>query len=379
MRDARIHTGHLSAITISPRNRVGLSTNCDVDQEIFASLEYLSEIPSVGKKFIKELSKKDNAFAEERFSSFQAFIRQSKTFYTSAKTLHYRASPLNYYYSFLNLAKAYICLTDTDDLSRRIRHGLKHQFTEGDLKDQFISATFPDGIFSKFYHKLFETIPTGEIRLNIVTLLGYCTDIAHEFTTGGFGVNRTHTAKFNIAVNVNKAFGNLAISGFAHFDDETKRNIVQHFEEVRPNKAVVKEEFGIPASLQKNLNFFETIKLYDTEEKEGGKVDANEISVDCYQALRQVFMSNPYEDDRDFYICLPLTTNPYIPFNEITAIYIVMYYLGSLIRYYPRYLEKILASADAWIIERFAAGTPTTFLRHVSNLILNQDRIYRSR
>lgn len=181
-------------------------------------------------------------------------------------------------------------------------------------------------------------------------------------------------AKFNVAVSNNQAFGNLAIHGYQFFDSETINAFTQCFEEVKPNKAAVREEFDIYASDLGNLNFFETKTTYPLPTPTSAPTA--QIAQDCRKALKPIYMSNPYKDTSDFLVCLPLTEAPYVPFNEVAAIYAIMYYLGSLIRYYPRYLEKLLHSKDAWIIERFCEGSPSTFLRHISNLILNEDRVY---
>ena len=42
-------------------------------------------------------------------------------------------------------------------------------------------------------------------------------------------------------------------------------------------------------------------------------------------------------------------------------------HLGSLVRYRPQFLEALLATKDAWIIERFIKQAPITFLRHMRN------------
>ena len=53
--------------------------------------------------------------------------------------------------------------------------------------------------------------------------------------------------------------------------------------------------------------------------------------------------------------------------------------MGSLVRYNPDYIEKILQSKEAWIIERFVNGAPITFLRYLANSILSTDFIYIKR
>ncbi len=66
-------------------------------------------------------------------------------------------------------------------------------------------------------------------------------------------------------------------------------------------------------------------------------------------------------------------------FSEPLAIYVLMFYLGSLVRYYPYYLEQLLESKYARIIECFLAGAPETFLRHMTNLILDHNYVLVNR
>jgi len=65
--------------------------------------------------------------------------------------------------------------------------------------------------------------------------------------------------------------------------------------------------------------------------------------------------------------------------NEPVAIYAIMFYLGSLVRYHPEILEAMLAKRDAWMIESFIKSTPTTFLRYIRNLFDENNIVYEQR
>jgi len=164
-----------------------------------------------------------------------------------------------------------------------------------------------------------------------------------------------------------------AVEGRQNFTEEFFR----HFEEVEFNKDLARGQFELYAEQKRSYRFFETRRQYPHDDN--NIIPNSRIAGDCYAALRRFYQSNPYSEEYcDFLLCLPLE-NTTLPFNEILATYASMYYLGSLIRYFPRYLEQILASKDAWLIERFVKGSPITFLRHVSNMILGEDRIYSTR
>ena len=65
--------------------------------------------------------------------------------------------------------------------------------------------------------------------------------------------------------------------------------------------------------------------------------------------------------------------------NEALAIYLAMYYLGSLVRYRPWVLEEMLNTQEAWLVERFVKSAPITFLRHARNMIDHQYVAYGMR
>lgn len=61
-----------------------------------------------------------------------------------------------------------------------------------------------------------------------------------------------------------------------------------------------------------------------------------------------------------------------------SAVYVIMYYLGSLVIYFPSYLENLYDSKHAWIIERFVTCADIIFLRNMANNILRHHYIYSS-
>jgi len=335
----------------------------------------LVDIAEVGREFLLK-----RGLAVEQidtaFGLFQSFVRQAKTFYQSAAHLHFRASPLNYYYAFLNLAKALISIADPDSVNQRISHGLHHLHVDGPLRDQSIVTR--QGVFPRFYHVLTGQVIPDNTRLGVISLLSYSTDIAYEFVSAGFGIQPILPAIFRIQRGNEGSHATLAIRDFGaaearpDFTDEFFR----HFEEVEFNKDLARAQFELYAEQKRSYRFFETRTQYPDD---NNIIPNLRIAGDCRAALRRFYQSNPYSEEYcDFLLCLPLE-NTTLPFNEMLATYASMYYLGSLIRYFPRYLEQILASKDAWLIERFVKGSPITFLRHVSNMILGEDRIYSTR
>jgi hypothetical protein len=180
---------------------IELLTTQPTDDEIFASLEYISEIDKVGLKFFKDLHLKN---PRKSLLSFRAFIRQAKTFYYAAKQLNYRASTLLYYYSFLNLAKAYVTVSNPEKVTGRITHGLAYEQVKGGLNNQGVLVTKNEGVFHKLYEKETLTKIPSKLKLNIKSLLGYCTDVNYEYEMAGFGNRKVIPVKVRLLSNIKR-------------------------------------------------------------------------------------------------------------------------------------------------------------------------------
>lgn len=364
-------------IDISPRPRRLLSTTRSIDDEVFASLEYISEIEDVGINYIKRFG---HSKPKKAFLLFQSFVRQAKTFYESASHLNYRASALIYYYSFLNLAKAYICLADPVFVSSPLTHGLRHSFQPGKFSTQYVT-TERKGVFKKFYELMIDREIPPKTNLNIARILGYCTDIEHEYTSAGYGNPRIIPAGIRLLSNqkLRISWPILVIGSFEIIlpYKKTLNAFNEYFELIEPPKDIIRQVFGLLVQEQRGYSFFESKTAYPWIS--GDLVPLPQIVEACFSALHNLYETNVYNDQLTIFLNAPLRKNLQIPFSQVLSIYTVMFYLGSLVRYRPDYLEKLLNSKDGWIIERFTYSAPSTFLRSIANLILGQDYVYKTR
>ena len=85
-----------------------------------------------------------------------------------------------------------------------------------------------------------------------------------------------------------------------------------------------------------------------------------------------------FKNEYDFDICLSYGPGG-IPMAEHLAIYAVMFYLSSLVRYRPDYLELMLATRPSWLIETFVVSCSVTFLRLIISRIVGQELILSRR
>lgn len=319
MRPARPAPAYIRQIPVKPLSRIELRTNDTVKNEVFGSLEFLSEVEEVGKKFLQDRGHTLNI--HKSYLQLQSFVRQAKTFYDAAEVLHYRASTLNYYYSFLNLVKAYICLSEPAYVDGRVGHGLTHDLKGHRLSRQFVVAQ-RSGVFPKFYKLVTGRTLSSGTRLKIVDLLGYCSDVGLEYQQAGFGLHRNLPCKYAVIVNRNegKAFPLLAIVHFEQLEKFrlTLATFTKYFEEVDFHKGLAREVFDISAEVKQSYRFFESRNEYKLTPD--GSLPAGDIVRESYHALEKLFISNPYGDGFDFLLAQPLRRNLQIPLNEIVAI-----------------------------------------------------------
>ena len=160
-----------------PLNKVVFATNNTIKREVINSIRLYSEIKDLGKDI---LTRHGHVTLTYSFDRFQAYVRQSLTFFEAAEALHYRASPLLYYYSFMNFVKAIIFLHDPTFTSGHINHGISpNRKMVGTLGNHVVTAA--QGVFSHFYqHITNTTIPNGT-RLRMQNLLSYVSDIGFEY------------------------------------------------------------------------------------------------------------------------------------------------------------------------------------------------------
>lgn len=356
-----------------------VTTTIDVETDLWNALEYYSEVEEVGLAVVqgRQPSRSDH---HEIFKSFQAFVRQAKSYYSSAKTLHYRSSSLLYYYAFLNLVKALLVLKDPDSImGQRVMHGLSYNPSTPSKNFSLETVTVSNGAFPLFYENIMgQSIPTKGFAFTIVDLFAYCLTIGYQYGLAGLGQTKIILALAAIATNrpTQEAWTLLAIPTFDSVDatQQLKQQLLSAYEEVSLPAHLGHTVFGLNAVAYLNHRFFQTI----TPDKflPSGALNLGEVASRLTTALRPYMGISPYDDGSNFQVVLPLGPTE-TPVSQDVAIYVVMFYLSSLIRYRPAYLEELLDHKPAWLIESFVNSTPETFLRIIVSRITNNRLVFR--
>lgn len=271
---------------------------------------------------------------------------------------------LLYYYAFLNLAKATL---EAHGRTYQGAHGLtaRPNVAVPDLSLQDIEVR-TTGIFPGFYEQQFGTPLPANIRLNLRALLAYVTDIGFQYDQCGFGSAAVFGDCFGRLLSYapsNIGWVTIAVDrnyDFSLLPEPNRSTFDATYQEVTMPKDRARDSFGIFAEALRAYRFYEMRTPIDTTDG----VNPG-ILVRCLCYPLHGFIEPPLiENTGDFALSRPLTI-PADSFvmNEATAIYLSTFFLGSLVRYHPYYLEDLLGSNASWLLESFTESAPLTLLR----------------
>jgi YaaC-like Protein len=365
--------------TFDRRIKRELSTSAPIAEEIFSALEFYSEIDEVGLKFLKTNAGCNEADSKIIYPKFQAFVRQAKTFFIPAESLHHRARPLFYYYAFLNLAKALLCVKNPRLFlsSDKFNHGISEIHAGTKFSDEFVEVS-NKGVFVELYTALTELKLPKNTRLNIQEMLKYSTDICFDYETkiGDLNIARGK-CKMCFDVESKNSWPLIAMLGFTELEIKSPKAFVQFhsmFEEVKVEWQIGERLFGLMRSSLGGWRFFQSRKIYPFTD-EGKKLFFSDFDA----VLNKYFESSVYKEPIDFHLSLPIGSNFEYPWNEFLASYVVYFYLGSLVRYHPAYLESLLRTRESWKLESFTKSASQTILRQALAYIVNEIYVFESR
>jgi hypothetical protein len=352
---------------------LGVSDSQKIDTEIFAHLEYLSEIQENGVKRLSDIKKKKGSV--KNWKTFRSFIRQAKLFYFSAKAQDSSISSLNYFYSFENLVKAYCCLYFPDDVGNKIGHGLSTGSVFSDTFNQEITLQ-KKGIMPLFYTLVTGQKVTKERTITNKKLVPYCTDISYENQLANSGFSRKSLLMKATAggESVDKLSLLVAVTMSTPLMEkypEIKKVFSDNFNLVDLSQKSADEILKIPLNDYKAYTFFQGKEDFKA-------VPIEIISSDFYNKFSPFISFYPRKSQERFNINIPTedTNNDQLIMNECLAIFILMFYMSELVRYHPKTIQDNLSKPTGWLMERFAINTPQTFLRYMTNLVRAEDFIF---
>jgi hypothetical protein len=326
----------------------------------------VSEVADQGKALVqRNCPTATPAEIEESYHKVRSFIRQGETFYRAARGTPYRSSALLYYYAFLNFTKAVL---EVRGVRYQSTHGLTARPTLEalDLNLQEIEV-WPTEVFPSLYGQEFGGPLPANIRLQLRPLLAYVTEIGFQHEAGGLGDGAVKPGHGRFFTNTANNTGWVAIAvdrsySFSLLPEPNRSTFDATFQEVTMPKEKARESFGIFAEDLDGYRFYEMRTPIDVSSDVSVDVDIL-IRCLCYP-LEGILEPNLISGGFDFSVSRPLITSAgTFKMIEPVAIYLVTFFLGSLVRYHPYYLEDLLGSNASWLLESFTGSAPLTMLR----------------
>ena len=310
-----------------------------------------------------ELELKDDRLAEAR-----AFLAQGRDFFTAAADSGWTSRPLLLYYGFLNLAKTLIKVRNPRLNLTGAFHGL-NETRENQAAQRFRltsqSVTIQDPrrnrahILNEFARAIEWAPLTAGARYEICDLLAQVPPVHRAYSHTRDLPERLHAirdAQFVIDQNKKRIWARVWIrKGGASLS----RAIAQLRSRQYFKAFFSQRELDPNDSKHKKLALFETRQIAYSGNPRSA---LRELGIRCIKAgVTEILTSSGYR----YYLS---DTQPAVRVHDSLAAYMAMFYFGSVARYRPTHLEKILKSNFAWtswsgfgIIITIATVTPNSF------------------
>lgn len=351
-----------------------------INVELWLLLGSIVEVREKGLTLFKRKRNLSKVALSHTYDRFRAFCYQARNYYDSASHLPWDSSPLLYYYSFMNLAKAIILLHK--DLPDKAIHGLHFptEYVAGSIRSHNIHliSDYNKGIFPILYETIFQHQPSVA-NFNAFKLFRYISQVYKQ--TASVGLNKFNHllgyAKLVVNRNPSPGSGWLVILGPMDTDLTQKwpfsakfRNFFEVVDKNHNTMGALSTVFGMKVS---ELSRF---KIYQSVNTRALNVARDsDFCNDLFSAAPNVITERVFPVPSDFVYNLPYQQDKnrrWVDMNDFLAIYILMFYLSSLVRYRPDTLRHLSQTKDRWILESFVVSTPVIFLRHCVNILLGE-------
>ncbi|MEK7994195.1 MAG: YaaC family protein [Planctomycetota bacterium] len=369
-------------------NHEATNTHIPLDEEYWLALRHPAEVEAVGRELLAAgdplfLGRKEHE-QNQLWRELRSYIRQAEGFYRGASVLPWKSSPLNFYYSIMNLAKAITVAKgglnpQAVEEPRRLHHGLAARVVAGKPDEWRLSVGTEDGVFSRLYQASVGMPVPDHAVIDGRQLLGYLGDITWQLDkSGNSDFKAWFPCKWVIAVGTGEYWDVVAVPRRVPVDrlppslgdayDELAVDAVKEFAAVT---------LGLHAIQAGHYRFLQRKVPIKTDPS--GNLNGAALDRLLRESMPNCVFDCPTAVEHHFAIGLPYASNTGpLPMNELVAAYAVMYFLSSLVRYHPAYLDKIGETPDAWLIESFAKSAPLTLLRHLTSLVLGYSLVIES-
>lgn len=345
-----------------------------IDEEYWLALRYPAEVGVAGRTLLGQHNPGFGALSpteqESLWREFRAYVRQAEGFYRGASVLPWKSSPLNYYYSFMNLAKAMAVVRGALQPQpgvqpRRLRHGLSAAVVVGPPEVWRLTVQGPTEIFAHLYQMVIGTAVVDGTQLNGRELLKYIAPIAWQLEKSAYGPRRWYPCYWVLAGTDAECWDiivvprDIDLASIPPTFDADYQEVVGN-----PVKGFAWRVLDLHAVQASAFRFLERKVPVPTQQP--GAWDAGAVERSLRAAAPNCVFEHLASTEYGLCIGLPCSATPAnVPMNEFIAAYALMYFLSSLVRYHPDYMDAMGESSDAWLIESFAKSAPLHLLRYL--------------
>lgn len=370
----RLHSG-FAMMAMPERRRESTKTSIAVDEEYWLALRHPAEVQAAGYALLTTnhpgFADLSDELKSALWKEFRAFVRQGENFYRGASVLPWTSSPLNYYYAFLNLAKAaaasrgFIRAQSTVD-PRKLRHGIAAKVFPGNPADRWsLKVQQPDDVFGLLYGISVGTSVAEGSEFEVHGLLHYVPHIQWQMAKSGYGPPPWSACHWIfVKGQVPNELWDVIVIDRAFPVDKLPEVFQALYQEVasEPARAFAWNTLRFHAVQANNLRFLQRAVPV---------ANPAAIPASIRAAAPYLLQEHLPSNEEEVGLYLPYESGGQkIPISDLVAAYGAMYFLSSLVRYNPDYMDRIRESNDAWLIESFVKSVPLHVLRALSTEIL---------
>jgi hypothetical protein len=235
-------------------------------------------------------------------------------------------------------------------------------------------------VFNDFYEVIMGVPFGGLANIPISRLLGYISDCRWE--NGTFRYEATRSAAVTFAITKYAAETDFRATLALQMVDQMsnaalQRILMRDFEQVSLINVSADKVFSMAAEVARAHTFWRSKRVFPLTAQ--GGVPIGDIGNHVRVALQGKISDVIYQEATTFYLNRAFVRTNTTPMNEFVAIYVLMFFLGSLVRYRPSVLEGMLEKEDAWMVESLMRSVPVAFLRHARNALSGECCVYVGR
>ena len=297
---------------------------------------------------------------DKKFTVIHSYVKQSEDFYRASVNSSLQIKPLLLYYSYLNLAKAFILIREKDVFEQKEIHGLSSTYTERYRGTTSLKCKIqrPSKSRVSIVKKLNEKCNFPSLKTNkIVTMdeLFYEIVSIHDSYIVSKEKDRVFfPIKLTFLQSKNKK--TVWIKGDINtqkLDKQTKERLAKFVSNSKSWKRVYSDN--------RSILTIESIKEFPYSNTPKDQLRK------LVEKIRHTIYSEQIHDGYKYYLCCKESFHA-----QVVSNFIIMFILGSLVRYKPQLVEKI---QNEWIIHEYLSTQALQFTYLLSSGIIKNEII----